>query len=306
MGVPLASYSHYRIGGAAEYFCKANDPKKLRRAVEIAHERKLPMFVLGGGTNLLISDEGVKGMVIKPDIRFLKVRGTTVRVGAGTAVGDLLRYTVKKGLSGLEWAGGLPGTVGGAIWGNAGAFGGEIKDIMREVVSMRIAAPPFRMVRRGNAACRFGYRTSVFKEKSGQEVILEAVFRLRHGDPKKIQEEINEKIQYRRDRQPIDYPNIGSIFKNVDLRLIPKRLLPQFAQVIKKDPFPVVPAAYLIDRAGLKGVSVGGAMISPRHPNFIVNVLDARAADVKTLIRLVKVTIKEAFGILLEEEIIYV
>ena len=303
--VLLSPYSNFRIGGAADMFCRVRDGAGIERAAERARRARLPIFILGGGTNVLIGDGGVRGMVLKPDIKTLEVEDGAVRAGAGVSMAELMECTIAKGLSGLEWAGGLPGTVGGAIRGNAGAFRGEMKDVIRTVRSVPLNSGKGVRVR-SRRNCRFGYRTSVFKEENGKEVILDAVFFLKRGDRKAIREAVEERIRYRRERQPLEYPNIGSIFKNVDTRLVPKSVLESFRAVVKTDPFPVVPAAALIDRAGLKGVSAGGAMISPKHPNFIVNVLGARAADVKTLIHLVKFTIKKCFKIALEEEIIYV
>ncbi len=219
---------------------------------------------------------------------------------------DLLDFTAKNGLAGLEWAGGLPGTVGGAIRGNAGAFGSETKDAILEVTSIDISKKDIKLVKRNNLECKFGYRNSFFKQYDGREIITEAIFSFQKGEPAAIAKAIVEKINYRKMRHPMEYPNIGSIFKNVDLKIIAKNRQEDFLHVVKSDPFPVVPTAYLITEAGLKGVSFGGAMISSKHPNFIVNSLNASSSDVKHLIKLVKVTVKKKFGIELEEEIIYV
>ena len=135
---------------------------------------------------------------------------------------------------------------------------------------------------------------------------MEAVLTLKRGDPRFIRESIQEKVNFRNSRHPMDYPNIGSIFKNVDLKAVPKKRHAELSHIIKSDPLPVVPTAYLISQTGLKGVSYGGAMISPKHPNFIVNVLSASSEDVKKLIKLVKSEVKNKFDIQLEEEIIYV
>lgn len=312
--VELRKFSNYKIGGAARHFYVARSVDDLKRASQKAKKENLPLFILGGGTNLLISDKGFEGLVLKPEIKKLQVSGFKCQVGSGVLVSDLLDFCIGKGLSGLEWAGGLPGTVGGAIRGNAGAFGGEIKDSIAEVVSLDISGKVSKIVKRNNKECKFGYRNSIFKMKdsnpsasSGQgEVILEATLALKKGDKKAIRAAIEEKIKYRKERQPLEYPNIGSIFKNVDLKLVPKKIRGDLAHVVKTDPFPVVPTAYLISECGLKGVSWGGAMISPKHPNFIVNILDAKAEDVKILIKLVKSAVKEKFGIKLEEEVIYV
>lgn len=308
--VNLKDYSNYKIGGPARQFSHPKNVEEIGKAVEMARKEKLPIFILGGGTNLLIGDEGFNGLVLKPDIQLLEANGTTARVGAGVSMNELLNFLITKGLSGLEWAGGLPGTVGGAIRGNAGAFGGEMKDVVANVVSLDISGNPSAggpaVIKRENAECRFGYRNSIFKMNDGKEVILEAILSLKKGDKKATREAIESKIKYRKDRHPMEYPNIGSIFKNVDLKLVPKDLLPQVQQVVKSDPFPIVPTAYLISECGLKGVSWGGAMISPKHPNFIVNVLGAKADDVKTLINLVKAAVKEKYSVKLEEEVIYI
>jgi UDP-N-acetylmuramate dehydrogenase len=204
-------------------------------------------------------------------------------------------------LSGLEWAGGLPGTLGGAIRGNAGCFKGEIKDVISAVESFDTETG--KMITRNNADCGFAYRTSVFKQGGGKEIILSAVLALKPGDALEIAKAIQEKIDYRVRRHPMDSPSIGSIFKNVDLKKVPEEMRARFASVVKQDPFPVIPTAHLISEAGLKGVSFGGAMVSPKHPNFIVNVLEAKASDVKNLIELVKSEVKNKFGIELEEEV---
>ncbi|OGY64727.1 MAG: UDP-N-acetylenolpyruvoylglucosamine reductase [Candidatus Harrisonbacteria bacterium RIFCSPLOWO2_02_FULL_41_13b] len=309
--VNLKHLSNYKIGGGADYFFSAKDIQRLIGAVAVAEKNNLPIFILGGGTNLLINDGGFKGLVLKPDIKKLEIEKSDkeqvlVRVGSGILVTEFLNFLISNSLSGMEWAGGLPGTVGGAIRGNAGAFTGETKDAVAEVVSLDISKKQPKIIRRDNKECKFGYRNSIFKINDGREIITEAVFYFQRGDKQAIKKLVEEKINYRRSRHPMEYPNIGSIFKNVDLRLIPKNKQKNFANIVKKDPFPVIPTAYLISEAGLRGVSYGGAMISPKHPNFIVNALDANAKDVKTLINLVKASVKRKFGVSLEEEIIYV
>ena len=304
--VKLSAHSNYRIGGVADYFYEAHTPEQISAAM--SHWRRYGrggFFVLGGGTNLLISDAGFKGLVLKPLIKGINIDGNRVRVGAGTSVKELLEATVSAGLTGLEWAGGLPGTVGGAVRGNAGAFGGEIKDLISEVVSMDISSKEAKTITRSADESAFGYRTSYFKENDGKEIILEAVFNLAPGDPAVIRAAIDEKINYRLARHPMEYPSIGSTFKNVDARFMPADLLDKVSHVIKRDPFPVVPTAFLLSEAGLKGVSYGGAMISPKHPNFIVNVLRASSEDVRQLIKLAKSEVQKKFGVMIEEEIIY-
>ena len=304
--IPLSKYSNYKIGGAARYFYVPKTAEEVLKGIEKAKKEGLPIFVLGGATNLLISDKGFSGLVIKPDIKVLEESGGKIRVGAGVNVADLLQFVIQHSLAGLEWAGGLPGTVGGAIRGNAGAFGGEIKDVVEEVTSLDLSGNAPKIVKHDFKASKFGYRSSIFKEKGGAEIILEATLALKKGDQQAIRDAIQTKINYRLERHPMDLPNIGSIFKNVDWKDVPKEVQERFIDKVKKDPFPVLPTAILLSEAGLKGVREGGAMFSPKHPNFIVNVESASAADVKKLIALAKETIKQKFGVILEEEVQWV
>ncbi|MGH9731199.1 MAG: UDP-N-acetylmuramate dehydrogenase [Candidatus Acidiferrales bacterium] len=300
-GVPLAEHSNYRIGGPARYFCEATNEEEIRAGVLFAREQNLKLFVLGGGTNLLISDSGFDGLVLKPSMMQLEAHGNVITVGAGVLVADLLKFTIQHSLSGLEWAGGLPGTVGGAVRGNAGAFRGEIKDRVVSVESFDVET--LETISRENGACQFGYRSSIFKEKNGREIILTAKISMVQGELQAIASGIQDKINYRLERHPMEYPNIGSTFKNVDLKLVPKIWAEAVAKVVKVDPFPVVPTAYLISEAGLRGTQHGGAQVSQKHPNFIVNLGEATAADVKFLIAAVKERVFEKYGIRLEEEI---
>lgn len=302
--IPLSEFSSYKIGGPARYFFEAKNPEQLKKAIHESKKRNLEFLVIGGGTNLLIGDEGFAGLALKPSIDFIEISRDGISVGAGTLVSDLLNFCVKNGLSGFEWAGGLPGTIGGAIRGNAGAFGREIKDVVKNVRAFDTES--LQEVERDWSECDFGYRSSIFKKKGNGEIIISAIFNLGKGDAKKIEKSINEKISYRKERHPLEYPNAGSVFKNVDAKKITGSQKKKFAAVIKTDPFPVVPAAYIISETGLKGISSGGAMISPKHPNFIVNVLNATSSDVKNLINLAKDRVKNKFGIELEEEIISV
>lgn len=299
--VPLTRFSSYRIGGPARYFCEAGNAEEIRSAVTFAREQGVPLFVMGGGTNLLISDEGFRGLVVKMSLATLEARGETIEVGAGVPVADVLNFAIRQGLAGLEWAGGLPGTVGGAVRGNAGAFKGEIKDRIAWVESFDTET--LGTIRRENRECGFGYRSSLFKERGGREIILSTTLEMEKGDEAKIGALIQEKINYRRHRHPMDYPNIGSIFKNVDLKLVPERLRDFVAKVVKVDPFPVVPTAFFISEAGLRGLRRGDAMVSPKHPNFIVNLGGAAAADVRSLIETVKQNVYDKFTVRLEEEI---
>ncbi len=313
--VVLSELSSYKIGGPARFFCAPENKDEVRQAIEVAKSKNLAVFILGGGTNLLIDDAGFEGLVLRPDIKFLKKGGEHVTAGAGISITELLGYSIANSLSGLEWAGGLPGTFGGAVRGNAGCFGGEIKDVIGSVRSFDTNA--MKIVERTADKCEFSYRDSIFKKKNGSEIILSATLRLKKGDAKEIQRAIEEKVAHRQKNHPLEYPNIGSIFKNIPLSKIHEESDTRYKKAleegklefkgsqfsVKRDPFPVISTAKLISEAGLRGVSFGGAMISSKHPNFIVNALNAGSVDVKNLISLAKTEVKKKFGLQLEEEV---
>jgi UDP-N-acetylmuramate dehydrogenase len=302
--ISLAQYSSYKIGGKARYFCEVKNVAVLKETIQRARAQALPIFILAGGTNVLVNDDGFPGLIIKPNFDSSAVYGNQIYAEAGLHMKDLLDLAIHNQLSGLEWAGGLPGSLGGAVRGNAGAFSGEMKDLVIEVTSLDISHTP-QLVTRVNKDCAFGYRTSIFKEK-GNEIIISAKLLLSLGNSEKIKTETEKKIQYRNERHPMEYPNAGSMFKNIKLENVPEEIQRQFKLKIKNDPFPVLPAAVLIAAAGLSGISSGGAMISPKHPNFIVNTLNATASDVKQLVNLVKSTIQDKYHITLEEEIMFI
>src|SRR3989344_3487517 len=331
----LKNYSNFKIGGNAKYFLEIKSTEDLIHGLKLWKKisEKLPkdeqkVFILGGGTNLLVSDNGFDGLVIHNNIKFIEEKDGLVLVGAGVLIKDLLGFCIKNSWSGLEWAGGLPGTVGGAIRGNAGAFAGEIKDNTEEVISLDFQN--LRTKKRRNKQCYFGYRTSVFKNQgelqrqglerphhlltrsdlvkrsdlvNDREIILAGAFKLIKGEKKKIEVEIEEKKSYRKNRHPLDYPNIGSIFKNIPLQNIPQKIAEEFKNSIKNDPFQVLPVAKLIAFSNLKGERVGDAQVSEKHPNFIINLGNAKSEDVKKLIMKVKKAVKEKFAVTLEEEI---
>jgi UDP-N-acetylmuramate dehydrogenase len=298
--VPLRDYSTYKIGGPAKYFVKVKNKEKLKEALNFCQENNLKFFILGGGSNVLFSDEGFNGLVIKMENKgFRFLRNNKLFVEAGCSMEKIVRETVKRGFSGLEWAGGLPGTVGGAIRGNAGAFGGEIKDVVEKVISF--SPQENKEKEYSKEECQFEYRSSIFKKE--KEIILSAILSLKEGDPKELKRKVKEEINYRKERHPLEYPNAGSVFKNCPLEKIPPEIRERFKEKIKLDPFPILPTAVLIAEAGLKGLTVGGAKVSEKHPNFLVNFNNAKAKDVLDLIKKVKEVIWEKFGVLLEEEI---
>lgn len=313
--VSLKDVSHYKIGGTAKYFFKAKNTDEIKKAVDLARDINERIFILGGGTNVLINDDGFDGLVLRPDLKKIEFDGESVRVGAGVLMNNLIDLLIEKNFSGLEWAAGLPGTVGGATRGNAGAFGGEMKDAVSKVISLDTSSSSLKIIERNLEDCFFDYRSSIFKNqffgksKTG-EIILEVIFNVKKGDSLEIRETTERNINYRRDKHPLEYPSLGSSFKNIPLLNIGndnEKLNSDILKIfpIKNDPFPVIPAAYLISECGLKGVSCGGAMISSKHPNFIVNTLDATAKEVVNLIELAKNEVKKKFNLELKEEIEY-
>jgi UDP-N-acetylmuramate dehydrogenase len=253
---------------------------------------------------VLVSDKGFKGLIIriknpKEELLVKELQGNIIiEAPAGIEIRQLVSFSVENGLQGLEWAGGLPGTFGGAIRGNAGAFGGEIKDSIFQVEAFdkNILLRKF-----SHKECQFSYRSSIFKKK--QWIILSAQIKLKRGNKQELENIANSRINYRKEKHPLEYPSAGSVFKNVDVKKIPKKFQTLFFDKIKKDPFPIVPSAWFIIEAGLTGKKIGQAQISKKHSNYIVNLGGAKAKDVLQLIALVKKVIKKKYGVLLEQEI---
>ncbi len=303
----LCEHTTFKIGGVTEYFLIAKEKEHLIKAIKFAKKLKLPIFIFGGGSNLLVSDKGLKGLVIKIqnlDKKF-KIQksklGVVIEAGAGTELKNLVNFSVEKSLQRLEWAGGLPGTLGGAVRGNAGAFGGEMKDAILKVEALD---KNFNLIKLSNKQCQFSYRSSIFKKNNW--IVVSVAIKLKKGDKKNIRAIVQSHIKYRRERHPLEYPNAGSIFKNCALSAFPSKLKKSFSGVVKNDPFPIVPVAYLISELGLKGAKVGKAQISKKHPNFIVNLGGAKAQDVLKLINLVKQKVKKKYNLKIETEIQFV
>ncbi|MEK7061897.1 MAG: UDP-N-acetylmuramate dehydrogenase [Patescibacteria group bacterium] len=302
-GILLSDHTTFKIGGPAEYFLIATKEKEIMHAIKTAKRLKIPIFVMGGGSNLLVSDNVIKGLVVKNQViePIVLIKNNIIEAPAGIVFGKLVNFSINKSLEGLEWAGGLPGTFGGAIRGNAGAFGGEIKD---SVLKVRALDNKFNLKKLSNAQCKFAYRSSMFKQENW--VVLSASVKLIKGDKKKIKEISNSHINYRREKHPLEYPNAGSIFKNVDFKEIPTKFQKLFLDKVKKDPFPIVPSAWFIIGAGLVGKKIGGAQISEKHSNYIVNLGGAKALDVLKLIDIVKQKVKKKYNIKLETEIQFI
>lgn len=298
--VLLKNHATFKIGGPAKYFLPVSDKNDLAKALRVAKKLNFPVFVFGGGSNLLISENGFNGLAVKiqnADGIVLK-DGNVIETFAGIPMKNLISFAVRHSLEGLEWAGGLPGTIGGAVRGNAGAFGGEIKD---SVVRVEALDENLNLKKINNKQCEFSYRNSVFKQKNW--IILSVSVKLKKGNGKAIKKIADSNIKYRKDRHPMDSPSAGSIFKNVPLSDFSPKFQEKLAAVVKKDPFPIVPAAYLISETGLKGIKIGGAQISSKHPNFIVNLNGAKSDDILELINLVKKEVKKKFGVKMETEV---
>jgi len=305
----LSKYTSFKIGGLAKYFCVAENFGEIKEALDYARENKLDIFILGGGSNLLISDKGFGGLIIKiQDIRYKIQTDNKIFIGSGMSLTKLILESVKDNLTGLETMVGIPGTVGGAIVNNAGAFGKCIGDVVESVEILEIKKlKNWEIKKLGNKECRFSYRNSIFK-KEKKYIILNAVLKLEEGNQEKGKKIITKILGSRREKQPLEYFSAGSIFKNsvVDDILLEKlkKEFPELDKIAKNN---VIPTGWLIEQIkGLKGKKVGDAMISKKHCNFIVNIGNAKAEDVIILVSLIKQKVRSHFGIQLKEEIEYV
>ncbi len=303
--VSLKKYTTFQIGGAARYFWEAKSVDDLKSAIEWAQNKGLPFFVLAGGSNLLAADQGFDGLAIKTKNEKRKTKNENaksriIHCEAGVKLSDLVKLSLDEGLSGLEWAAGIPqATVGGAIWGNAGAFGKNIADIVGEVEALQVQSSKCKVKSYKNEDCKFSYKDSVFK-RDRNLIILAADLILDKKDKSVVNQEIKRVLQYRKDHHP-SQPSAGSVFKNIkDEKIILSR--PEFAIFQEKKE---IPAAWLIEQAGLKGKTIGHAQISAKHSNFIVNLGQATASDVKQLISSAKQAVWDKFAIAIEEEIQY-
>ncbi len=294
--VVLAKYTTYKIGGPADYFISVKNFEELKKALRFVEDNSLSFFILAGGSNVLFSDEGFRGLIIKIDNKELSIYENEITVGAGILMNDLVSQSIENGLAGLEWAGGLPGTAGGAIRGNAGCFGGEIKDIVKEVTAVTYGGE-IKLYK--NEDCYFNYRESIFKRN--KEIIMSVIFKLRAGDKDNLKTIVFDHIKYRQIKHRT--PSCGSVFKNCPLEIVPKTVQEKFKEKIKIDPIPILPAGALIEACGLTGRTSGGAKITEEHANIIVNFSNAKATNILDLINLAKEKVKQKFNIELHEEV---
>lgn len=272
---PMNRHTTFHIGGNADCLCEVKNVRTLKNILRLCREYEIPYFVIGLGSNLLVSDSGIRGLVIKLTGEFNDItlcEDNSIRCGAGVTLAGLCVFARKMSLGGLEFAWGIPGSVGGAVYMNAGAYRGEIKDVVQEARYLD---------RDGNIHCfrgkelDFSYRHSAFTDKD--YIIIDAVFRLEPKKQEQIIERMQELMDRRKAKQPINHPSAGSVFKRPE----------------EENCY----AAALIEECGLKGYTIGGASVSPKHSGFIVNDNHATAEDVKKLIRHIQQVVKEQKGI---------
>lgn len=275
--MPLAELTSFRIGGPADLFVNVEDEAELMHAKAAAYRAGVPCFCLGAGTNLLVSDRGMRGLVVRLGDGFAKIKidDTKVIAGAGAAFGALVEVVVDRGLEGLEFGEGIPGTVGGGLVMNAGAFGGEIAKVVTLVHGVTEAGEAIALTKDD---VKFAYRRTELPQRF---VITRVDFELAHGDRDRLMARVAELKAKRASRQPRGVPNAGSIFKNPPGNF----------------------AGKLLEGAGLKGTRLGGAAFSNQHANFIVNLGGAQAAEVLALIDMARNKVKEQSGVLLEPEV---
>jgi UDP-N-acetylmuramate dehydrogenase len=300
--VLLKNYTTFKIGGPAKYFLKAKTKKELINAIKWAKEHELQFFILGGGSNLLVADKGYEGMVIK-----LQIANCKLQIASGTKLGDLVKLSLKKGLTGLEWAAGIPGTIGGAIRGNAEAFGVSMGKLVKKIEVYDAKKKKIKIF--NNQNCKFKYKNSIFKENPDL-IILSSEIKLKKGVKKDIKKRISDNLDYRAKNHPLNFPSAGCTFKNHKLRIMNYELLEQFPELKELNKKNTIPAGWLIEKCGLKGRRVGRAEVSQKHSNFIISAQSkstkqTSTKDVVNLIKLIKKKVKEKFKIELKEEIQY-
>ncbi|MBS1904481.1 MAG: UDP-N-acetylmuramate dehydrogenase [Bacteroidetes bacterium] len=274
--VPLAPFTTFRIGGNAQLFVEPATPEDVVHTRAFAATHSLPFFILGNGSNVLISDEGIAGVVMNLETGFskLSIEGNIITAGAGVRMATFVDFAIRNNLAGVEMLAGIPATIGGAVWMNAGCYGGETSDHLLDVTIVR-ADQTLTLTKE---ECHFRYRHSGFEPG---DIVVQARFALQAGNAAELREIKLKHLMHRNDVQPVNLPNCGSVFKN------PK---PHFS-------------AQLIEEAGLKGTQIGGAQISPKHANFITNLGGATAQDVIAIMNLERKTVFERTGIVLEPEV---
>lgn len=278
---PMKNHTSFKIGGPAEFYIKITSIKELQKILEFAKKEKIKITILGNGSNVLVSDSGIKGIVIRTNLKEIKIEPKEqnkieITVDDATPIGFLAQKLLKEEITGFEEISGIPGTIGGAILMNAGAHGKEMKDIVTEITAIDYNGKIHKFT---NEQAKFTYRNSIFS--SGKYIILQAKIILEKGNAKEIKAKMDEYAQFRKEKQPIEYPSAGSTFKRGTDFITAK----------------------LIDDAGLKGYTIGGAKVSEKHAGFIINTGNATAQDVLDLAKYVTDKVYEKFGKKIEFEI---
>ncbi len=300
----LAPYTTFKIGGEARYFCEAENIGDIQELCKWAKNEKVSILVLGGGSNVLISDKGFGGLVIKIRSTKLEIRNSEIFAEAGAPLAKLVAEATKNNLTGLEWAIGIPGTIGGAINGNSGAFGKSISDVLEEVKVLDISALKIRIFKKDQ--CEFGYRNSIFKHNQDL-VILSAILRLNKGEKEEMQKIIKDYTKQRIESNPAGR-SAGCFFKNIEWQEVgdKEKLIKKFPELNKFSEKPKISVGFLIEQVGLKGKKIGGAVISEKHAAFIINSGKATADDVINLSNLIKQKVSERYRLNLKEEAVIV
>ena len=275
---PMAQHTSFRIGGPADVLTTPENPDQIREILAVCREAEVPFFVLGNGSNLLVSDKGYRGVVIQIGRKMsgVTIEGERIRAGAGALLSGIAASARNASLTGMEFAGGIPGSLGGAVVMNAGAYGGEMKDILEEG---KVITPEGEEKILPAGELSLGYRTSIIKEK--EYIVTEASLKLTPGDMEEIRRTMKDLQQRRSDKQPLEFPSAGSTFKRPEGYF----------------------AGKLISDAGLRGYQVGGARVSDKHCGFVINAGGASAADVRKLMADVQEEVYRQFGVMLEPEV---
>ncbi len=279
---PMKNHTTTKVGGNCECFVEPNSVESIKKVIEYAKENNIEYYVIGNGSNLLVMDEGVDGLIIKIGDSFsnVEINGEYIKVEAGCAIPKLSQIAKNNSLSGMEFACGIPGTVGGAIRMNAGAYGSEMVNIVEKVGYLNENG---EIVEIDNADCQFSYRNSMFV-KNPKYVVLYTILRLKYANKEEISLKMEENMTSRKTKQPIEYPNFGSVFKRPA----------QEGVFVGK----------MVDECGLKGYTIGGAQVSTKHSGFIINTGNATCKDVLDLIEYVKSEVYKKFNIMLQEEVV--
>lgn len=274
----MRQHTTFKIGGPADYFLMPDKGEDVGRVIKICKEKEIPYFILGNGSNLLVGDGGYRGAVIQiyRNMSSVTVEGNEITAQAGALLSAVAAAAKNASLTGFEFAGGIPGTIGGAVVMNAGAYGGEMKDVLTEVTVMNAEGDIFTLP---TEELELGYRTSIIK--TAGYIVLEAKIRLKEGDPEVIRETMKDLTIRRTTKQPLEYPSAGSTFKRPEGYF----------------------AGKLIMDSGLAGYQVGGAQVSEKHCGFVINAGDATARDVRTLMDNVRDIVYKKYGVTLEPEV---